>query len=83
MRKNVNRIYAIILVSLFFSAAFCFASISKAGTIASPATITSGVPYNPWIDVNNDGKINVLDLIAVVLGLGSSGTPVQKAKFLF
>ena len=80
MRRNVNRIYAVVLVSLLVSAAFCSASISIVGTIATKTAIgSSDPPYDAWADVNNDGIVNVLDLIAVAIKLGGSGTPLQKA----
>jgi hypothetical protein len=38
-------------------------------------TASSTATYDPWMDNNHDGKINVLDLIKVATGLGSSGDP--------
>ena len=37
--------------------------------------VMSAGTYDPWIDANHDGHINVLDLIKVANGLGSSGDP--------
>jgi len=35
--------------------------------------------YDPWVDINDDGAVNVLDLILVANGLGGSGEPLYKA----
>lgn len=41
---------------------------------AAPVKST-GSSYDPWVDVNHDGKINVLDLIKVALSTGTTGDP--------
>jgi hypothetical protein len=41
---------------------------------ATPVKST-GSNYDPWVDANHDGKINVLDLIKVALSLDTSGDP--------
>jgi hypothetical protein len=37
--------------------------------------VESAGTYDPWIDTNHDGRINVLDLIKVASGIGTSGNP--------
>ena len=43
--------------------------------LLSAVPVESAATYDPWVDVNHDGKINVLDLIKVAVGVGSSGNP--------
>jgi len=63
------------MFALTFLFMFCMTTAYSA-TIQPLAT----PPYSPWIDTNDDGTINVLDLIKVAGGLGASGTPVTKAS---
>jgi hypothetical protein len=37
--------------------------------------VESAGTYDPWIDTNHDGRINVLDLIKVAGGIGTTGNP--------
>ena len=41
----------------------------------SAMPVMSAGTYDPWVDVNHDGHVNVLDLIKVTDSLGSSGDP--------
>lgn len=41
----------------------------------STIPVKSAGVYDPWVDVNHDGKINVLDLIKVATGLNTAGDP--------
>jgi hypothetical protein len=38
--------------------------------------------YDPWIDFNDDGKIDVKDVSLVASNFGSKGTPINKTKLL-
>lgn len=42
---------------------------------------TAGV-YDPWIDTNDDGVINYLDLYNLAVVYGTSGTPINKTDLL-
>lgn len=53
-------------------------------TVAWPSTIKASViPYNPWADLNNDGIINILDVVGVTGIYGATGTPITKANIAY
>jgi hypothetical protein len=63
-----------------FLALFCLVCVS----IALPSTIkASPIPYNPWADLNNDGVINILDVVGVTGIYGATGTPITKAAVAY
>lgn len=43
--------------------------------LVSTMPVKSAGVYDPWVDTNHDGHINVLDLIKVAGVLGTSGNP--------
>jgi hypothetical protein len=46
---------------------------------------TSSVPtrrYDPWLDYNDDGKIELKDVYAMDLAYGATGTPINKTQLL-
>ena len=43
---------------------------------------SSGDTYDPWIDINDDGKINILDITFVAKAFGTSGTPINKTMLI-
>jgi len=52
---------------------FCLATILLS---LRPVDSSTG-QYDPWLDVNEDGRINVLDLIKVAGSIGTSGNPLK------
>jgi len=38
--------------------------------------------YDPWLDINDDGTINILDVANVASAYGTSGTPINKTALL-
>jgi len=40
------------------------------------------LPYDPWVDWNDDGCIDIYDKVAVGARFGSEGTPINKAALL-
>ena len=44
--------------------------------------IRSGLPYDPWADINDDGKIDSKDLAYIARMSGTHGTPVNKKELL-
>ena len=49
---------------------FCLTAV-----LFSTMPVESAGTYDPWIDTNHDGRINVLDLIKVAGGIGTFGNP--------
>lgn len=43
---------------------------------------TSG-QYDPWLDINDDGKIDIRDVHAVAVAYGSSGDSINKTALLY
>jgi len=44
--------------------------------------VTSSAEYDPWFDVNDDGIINILDILALAVMFGEEGTPINKTELL-
>ena len=38
--------------------------------------------YDPWLDLNDDGKIDIFDVVMVAMAYGSSGKPYNKTAAL-
>lgn len=49
-------------------------------------TVEEGEPsvsdYDPWCDINDDGKIDIKDIASVALKFGTTGTPINKTGLL-
>ena len=39
--------------------------------------------YDPWVDINDDGQINILDIFEVAKRFGTSGEPINKAALTY
>ncbi len=39
--------------------------------------------YDPWLDINDNGKINIEDVAWVAKAFGTSGDPVNKTELLY
>jgi len=50
-------------------------------------TRTTGSPdigeYDPWIDLNDDGQIDLYDAVTLAGATGSFGTPINKTELLY
>ena len=44
--------------------------------------IRSGLPYDPWADINDDGKINMYDIGYTARLFGTTGTAINKTELL-
>jgi hypothetical protein len=67
------RIKALTLVN------FILASVLLASMLFSAMSVntSSSVEYDPWLDINDDGKINMKDLYAEILAFGTEGDPTK------
>jgi len=44
--------------------------------------VTSSAPYDPWIDLDDDGDIDIFDIVKMAGAYGTSGTPINKTELL-
>lgn len=47
-----------------------------------PTRSSPGSGYDPWLDVNDDGEINILDIAQLAVAFRTSGDPIDKASLL-
>jgi len=55
-------------------ATFC---ISSALFAVKPSGSQATLPYNPWSDINDDGKIDIFDVVSVTALYGQTGNPTK------
>ena len=70
MKTTVLGLAAFLLASLFF--------VNATSSISNRAV----QEYDPWLDLNDDGKIDIFDLVMVAMAYGSSGKPYNKTAAL-
>lgn len=63
---------------LIVAAAFC---LTVAMFAVIPSWSSSG-GYDPWLDLNDDGRIDMKDVAAIAHAFGATGTPVNKTVLL-
>lgn len=68
IRKNT--VFAVLVTFCLTAMLFMIVPVSSYGT------------YDPWIDFNDDGKIDVKDIATVAKNFGSNGTPINKTALL-
>lgn len=39
-------------------------------------------PYDPWVDINDDGEIDIFDIVQIAGAYGTTGTPINKTDLL-
>jgi hypothetical protein len=72
MKKQCFALAAAILISTVLSGA------------VSTVSFQSNGGYDPWVDLNDDGTIDIFDIVQVALLFGSSGTPfLEKAALIY
>ncbi|UCB60953.1 MAG: hypothetical protein JSW72_02525 [Candidatus Bathyarchaeota archaeon] len=47
------------------------------------ASVTATLPYDPWVDINDDGKIDIKDVAAAAARFGTSGETLAKAYLAY
>jgi hypothetical protein len=68
---RASSVLNVILLAMFI-ATFCLFNIQSA----------SGPKYDPLYDVNDDGKINILDLTLLAIRYGTQGIPMNRTSGL-
>ena len=71
----LNMVLVIVLALSFFS-------IHTVANTSSYETTDAGPEYDPWRDLNDDGIINIYDVVMVTGIYGSTGTPINKTELL-
>jgi len=59
---------------------FCFLVFCLTATLLIGAT--SSAPYDPWVDGNDDGIIDIVDIVNLAIRFGEEGTPINKTALL-
>jgi hypothetical protein len=59
---------------------FCLTAVLLTITPTRSAPETGN--YDPWCDVNDDGLINIFDVVAITSRYGKTGTPINKTALL-
>ncbi len=78
MRISVSALLNVALASILVASLF-FMAIAKTGI--DPATV-SAAEYDPWLDSNDDGVINMLDIYYPALAFGAAGDPTKKVNVM-
>jgi hypothetical protein len=73
MKIGRNMIVAIIITFCFTATLFMIVPIKS----------TASSTYNPWADINDDGKIGLEDLTLLAKSYGATGTPIQEANIRY
>ncbi len=69
MKRIKNVLFVVLAVSCLAASLF--------GVLPTSSQSTDN--YSPWADLNDDGIIDIFDIVPVALAFGSSGTPLTKA----
>ncbi len=64
---------------MFFT--IVFVSLFCVNSTTSVANLQTGL-YDPWLDLNDDGKIDIFDVVMVANSYGTSGKPFNKTAAL-
>jgi hypothetical protein len=70
-------------IAVAILATFCLTStLFMVIPIRSQVSTNSANEYDPWIDTNDDGIIDIFDIAALALAFGAEGTPINKTALL-
>ena len=47
-----------------------------------PTESSPAVEYDPWVDLDDDGKIGIKDLYKIATSFGTTGKPINKTALL-
>jgi hypothetical protein len=72
---KIMRDFLVVLISLCLAATLFL-------TVPIKSSPTGTGAYDPWLDTNDDGKIDMKDVAAEARAFGSFGTPINKTEML-
>jgi hypothetical protein len=81
MKVSSSALLTIVLAAVLVASLFFMATRGLSGSIEKGAMQLQ--EYDPWCDVNDDGKISVADLVIVVGRVPSMGDPLTKAALTY
>jgi len=58
----------------------CFLVLCLTATLL--VGVTSSAEYDPWVDGNDDGIIDIVDIVNLAIRFGEEGTPINKTALL-
>ena len=67
-----------LIIAMLLTFCFTVTLFTVVPTIGSP----DAGDYDPWLDINDDGEIDMRDVGAVARAFGSSGTAINKTELL-
>jgi len=79
MKMTPSKLLNVVLVAIL---ALSFFSIHTVANTSSYVTTDAGPEYDLWRDLNDDGIINIYDVVMVTGIYGSTGTPMNKTELL-
>lgn len=62
--------------------ALCLSGVILALAFTPISSSQTARKYDPWLDINDDGIINIYDVVSVCAAYGSKGTPINKTQLL-
>ncbi|HEY4675466.1 MAG TPA: trypsin-like peptidase domain-containing protein [Candidatus Bathyarchaeia archaeon] len=74
MLGKKKHLAAAVLITLFLTVTL-FMILPSRSQVASPQ-------YDPWVDLNDDGTIDILDIAMLAVNFGTSGNPIDKIALL-
>ena len=78
MKLTPSMLLNVVLVAVLVSSVFFVNSTANRSNYET----TSTHEYDPWIDLNDDGSIDLFDAIMLLKIYGTKGTPINKTELL-
>lgn len=75
-------VLAVALVTLVFLIGIRASTGRTGDNVRSGYSTAAEREYDPWTDINDDGKIDIIDIATVARLFGTTGTPINKTALL-
>jgi hypothetical protein len=79
MKITSSKVFNVVLAVVLLASVFAMSS----ATTTTGTIVTGALPYDPWVDINDDGIINIKDAAQLGALWGARGTPITKASLDF